>query len=72
MSIHIIGASLSEPHTSVGVLAEFVCPYTVNFKWAYLNISWRPGICPARCRIGEGLLPESSVGMKEARGTKTT
>ena len=29
-------------------------------------------ICPARCRVGEGLLPECSVGMKEARGTKTT
>ena len=29
-------------------------------------------ICPARCRVGEGLLPESSVGVKEARRTKTT
>ena len=29
-------------------------------------------ICPARCRVGEGLLPERSVGIKEARGTKTT
>ena len=29
-------------------------------------------ICPARCRIGEGLLPEHSVSAKEARGTKTT
>ena len=44
----IIGASLSEPHTSVTALAEVVCmyvclgPYTVNFKWAYLNISWKP------------------------------
>ena len=27
---------------------------------------------PARCRIGEGLLPERSVGVKEARVTKTT
>ena len=29
-------------------------------------------ICPARCLIDEGLLPERSVGVKEARGTKTT
>ena len=29
-------------------------------------------ICPARCRVGEGLLPERSVGVNEARGTKTT
>ena len=27
---------------------------------------------PARCRVGEGLLPEHSVNVKEARGTKTT
>ena len=26
----------------------------------------------ARCRVGEGPLPERSVGVKEARGTKTT
>ena len=29
-------------------------------------------ICPARCRVGEGLLPECCVGVKEARGMKTT
>ena len=29
-------------------------------------------ICPARCRVGEGRLPERRVGMKEARGTKAT
>ena len=29
-------------------------------------------ICPARCCIGEGLLPEPSVGVKEARGMKMT
>ena len=29
-------------------------------------------ICPAHCRVGEGLLLEHSVGVKEARGTKTT
>ena len=29
-------------------------------------------IRPARCRVGKGLLRERSVGMKEARGTKTT
>ena len=27
---------------------------------------------PARCRVSEGLLPECSVNVKEARGTKTT
>ena len=27
---------------------------------------------PPRCRVGEGLLPERSVDVKEARGTKTT
>ena len=27
---------------------------------------------PARCRVGEGLLPERSVDVKEARGTKIT
>ena len=38
-SIIIIGASLSEPHTSVTACAEVVCmsvclrPYTMNFKW---------------------------------------
>ena len=38
----VIGASLSEPHTSVTALTELcVClgPYTVNLKRAYLNIS---------------------------------
>ena len=29
-------------------------------------------ICPARCRIGEGLLPERNVSVKEARGMKMT
>ena len=29
-------------------------------------------IWPARCHVGEGLLPERSVSVKEARGTKTT
>ena len=31
-------------------------PYTITFKWEYLNIPWRPGsfmhaICPAHCRV---------------------
>ena len=26
----------------------------------------------ARCRVGEGLLPERNIDVKEARGTKTT
>ena len=45
-----IGASLSEPHTSVTALHTFVCiyacllacldrPLTVNFEWAHSNIS---------------------------------
>ena len=25
---------------------------------------------PARCRVGEGLLPEHSIDVKEAQGTK--
>ena len=29
-------------------------------------------VCPGRCCVGEVLLPERSVGVKEARGTKTT
>ena len=43
----IIGASLSEPHTSVTALRMRVCiyacldrPLTVNFKSAHSNISW--------------------------------
>ena len=28
-------------------------------------------ICPACCHVGEVLLPEHSVGVKESRGTKT-
>ena len=53
-SFILIGANLSEPHTSVTAFAEVVCisvclsvcprPYTVNFKWANLNISWRPNV----------------------------
>ena len=41
----VIGASLSEPHITVTAFAEVVCmyvwPYTVNFRWAHVNISWR-------------------------------
>ena len=29
-------------------------------------------ISPAHCCVGEELLPECSINMKEARGTKTT
>ena len=42
----LIGASLSEPHTSMTALRKCVCiyacldrPLTVNFKWAHSNIS---------------------------------
>ena len=49
----MIGASLSEPHTSVTSLSTCVCiyacllacldrPLTVNFKWAHSNISRCP------------------------------
>ena len=41
----VIGASLSEPHITVTAFAEVVCmyvwPYTVNFRWSHVNISWR-------------------------------
>ena len=44
----IIGASLSEPHTSVTAFAEVVCmsdcaclwPYTVNFKLGECRALW--------------------------------
>ena len=29
-------------------------------------------VAPALCRVGEGLLPERSIGLKEARVMKTT
>ena len=42
----VIGASLSEPHTSVTALCTHVCmlvcldrPLIINFKWPHLNIS---------------------------------
>ena len=52
VAVHIFGASLSEPHTSVTALRTCVCmlaclfacldrPLTVNFKWAHSNISRR-------------------------------
>ena len=57
----IVGASLSEPHTSVTALAEvcmYVCmfaqPYTVNFKMSvfkYFMKTFVHVICPARCRF---------------------
>ena len=31
------------------------CPWVASFVY---------GTCPARCRVGEGLLPEHSVGMR--------
>ena len=52
-------------HTSGTALRMCVCmfaclwPYTVNFKWAYLNISWRQdvlgGSCHAQPAVGKGL-----------------
>ena len=29
-------------------------------------------ICPGHCHVGEGLLPERSISVKEAQGTKAT
>ena len=60
-------------------------PYTVNLKWPHLKYfikterprssgSFMHAICPAHCRIGEGLLPERSVGVnpEERRRLKLT
>ena len=54
-----------EPHTSGTALCMCMCmfaclqSYTVNFKWAYLNISWRQnvlgGSCHAQPAVGKGL-----------------
>ena len=57
---HIIGASVSEPHTSVTALRTCICmlacllvclwPCTINFKWAYLNISQRLNVKQSRAQ----------------------
>ena len=71
----LVGASLSEPHTSMTALCMCVCmlaclfvclwPYTVNFKQACLNISQRRNVL--RLIVGEALPSERSVGMKKPR-----
>ena len=38
----------------------------------YFMKTFMHAICPARCHVGERLLPERRVGAKEARGTKMT
>ena len=69
----MIGASLSKPHTAMHMcvyvwLLAWLQLYTVNFKWAYLNIrkDWTSldSLEPA---VGERLLPEGSIGVKETR-----
>ena len=37
-----------------------------------IECSFVHALGPARCRVGEGLLPERSIDVKEARETKTT
>ena len=74
----VIGASLNKPHTSVTALCMCVCmlacllaclrPYTVNFKWARLNFNIRK--IELMHSVGEGLLPECSVGDLERRWLK--
>ena len=79
----IIGASLSEPHTSVTAFVEVVCMYvclrlyTVNFKWAHLNISWRLNVQDLRVVFVPSPLlhrwraTARAQRWREARGTKT-
>ena len=63
----IIGASLSEPHTSMTSLRTCMScldrPLTINFKWARLNFNITK-IEPMHS-VGdrEGLLPECSIGL---------
>ena len=74
----IIGASLSEPHTSGTALHTCVCvyvflltcwqPYTVNFKWACLHLHITK--FELMNSVGEGLLPECSVSYLELRRLK--
>ena len=40
-----------------------------EFKY-FMKTSFVHALSPARGRVGEGLLPERSVGVKEVRGTK--
>ena len=38
----------------------------------YFMTTFIHAVCPGRCCVSEGLLPERSIGIKEAQGTKTT
>ena len=68
----LIGASLSEPHTSVTALRTCVCmlacldrPLTVNFKWAYFTkIDVKHG------EASGGLLSECNIGDPKRRQLK--
>ena len=67
--VKMIGASLSEPHTSRTALRKCVnvsaCfwPYTINFKWVHSNISRRsisPAQSSARSSAHEGYGPSAA------------
>ena len=68
----LIGASLSEPHTSVTALCVYLCldrPLTVNFKWAAHSNFLCP--CPhvlqiSRANEREVLLPDCRVSVKKS------
>ena len=77
---YIIGASLSEPHTSGTALRKcvnirtclFAClrPYTVNFKWAF---KYFPKIeRPHTLGGNAGLLPECSICNRSGDGSSLT
>ena len=56
-------------HVRVCLLA-CLRPYAINFKLAHLKISQRLnvlGYFHAQPAVGEGLLPERSIGVKETR-----
>ena len=81
VALAIIGASLSEPHTSVTAFAEVVCilaaiyrkfqmsafKYFMKTKRSFVHAMPRPLSC-----ISEGLLTARVQRRREARGTKTT
>ena len=79
----VIGASLSDPHTSVTALCTCVCmlaclltcllPYSVNFKSAHLKFNiMKVELIHSESRWvkPEGLLLECSVGYLELKQVK--
>ena len=74
----VIGASLSEPHTSITAFAEVVCMLAAIyrksiFKYFYEDRMSSAGSCcacdmrqcPGHCCVSERLLPECSVPRNE-------